>query len=415
MLAARSRGRSGRPGGVAHRLLEHPAQQPRHLGVGGRRARVGAVAHEPVAPTDPRRARSVGPAHVVGQAQPRPDDAGPGRRRAGRARSVAGGVGDPAVDDGLRPRTGAPRRRRAPRSRGSAGRRPGSGYQRRPSARSASITSMPASLGTPRAARARPGGHPDAIVGVDDEDAPGGTPVRGRRLEQRAAPGRRPSSARAGRSTRAWKGSAARRRSASTTESLGHEAEDDGHHREQVLGVAGGQGGGVAVMADLPAGSDAERSLGPCGDRTPAANAATVGAAKWIGAARVGCAACDSRPRSSTSTSTRSSPRSSSATSRRCAASRSSSGGVGGRGVVATASYEARMYGVRSAMSTREARSRCPHAAFLVGRFHAYRDASRAVMALLRSVSPLVEPLSLDEAFVDLAPRRPARPRRRRP
>ena len=56
-------------------------------------------------------------------------------------------------------------------------------------------------------------------------------------------------------------------------------------------------------------------------------------------------------------------------------------GGVGGRGVVATASYEARKYGVRSAMSTREARSRCPHAAFLTGRFHAYRDASAIVMA----------------------------------
>ncbi|MCL8024305.1 DNA polymerase IV [Nocardioides bruguierae] len=78
-------------------------------------------------------------------------------------------------------------------------------------------------------------------------------------------------------------------------------------------------------------------------------------------------------------------------------------GGVGGRGVVATASYEARRYGVRSAMSTREARSRCPHAAFLTGRFGAYREASRQVMAALREVSPLVEPLSLDEAFVDLA------------
>jgi DNA polymerase-4 len=78
-------------------------------------------------------------------------------------------------------------------------------------------------------------------------------------------------------------------------------------------------------------------------------------------------------------------------------------GGVGGRGVVATASYEARAFGVHSAMPTAEARRRCPNAAFLAGRFSAYREASRAVMELLRSISPLVEPLSLDEAFVDLA------------
>jgi len=78
-------------------------------------------------------------------------------------------------------------------------------------------------------------------------------------------------------------------------------------------------------------------------------------------------------------------------------------GGVGGRGVVATASYEARAFGVRSAMSTREARARCPHAAYLSGRHHVYRRTSEKVMAVLRELSPLVEPLSLDEAFVDLA------------
>ena len=78
-------------------------------------------------------------------------------------------------------------------------------------------------------------------------------------------------------------------------------------------------------------------------------------------------------------------------------------GGVGQRGVVATASYEARVFGVRSAMPTHEARRRCPHAAFLAGRFGAYRAASEQVMGILRDLSPLVEPLSLDEAFVDLA------------
>lgn len=77
-------------------------------------------------------------------------------------------------------------------------------------------------------------------------------------------------------------------------------------------------------------------------------------------------------------------------------------GGTGGRGVVATASYEARVFGVRSAMSTAEARRLCPHAAYLGGRFRAYRETSRQVMAVLRSVSPVVEPLSLDEAYVDL-------------
>ena len=79
-------------------------------------------------------------------------------------------------------------------------------------------------------------------------------------------------------------------------------------------------------------------------------------------------------------------------------------GGTGGRGVVATASYEARAYGARSAMSTAEARRRCPPGtAFLGGRFGAYRRTSDVVMELLRGLSPLVEPVSLDEAYVDLA------------
>ena len=78
-------------------------------------------------------------------------------------------------------------------------------------------------------------------------------------------------------------------------------------------------------------------------------------------------------------------------------------GGIGLRGVVSTASYEARKYGVRSAMSTAEARSRCPHAAYLGPRFEVYRQTSQAVMAQMRALSPLVEPLSLDEAFIDLA------------
>ena len=78
-------------------------------------------------------------------------------------------------------------------------------------------------------------------------------------------------------------------------------------------------------------------------------------------------------------------------------------GGIAGRGVVATASYEARRFGVRAAMSTAEARRRAPHAAYLSGRVAAYRESSRIGLGLLAELSPLVEPLSLDEAYVDLA------------
>ncbi|MGI5241020.1 DNA polymerase IV [Dactylosporangium sp. CA-139066] len=79
-------------------------------------------------------------------------------------------------------------------------------------------------------------------------------------------------------------------------------------------------------------------------------------------------------------------------------------GGIGGRGVVATASYEARAFGARSAMPIAEARRRCPAGtAFLAPRFAAYRRTSRVVMDLLAGVSPLVEAVSIDEAYVDLA------------
>ncbi len=77
-------------------------------------------------------------------------------------------------------------------------------------------------------------------------------------------------------------------------------------------------------------------------------------------------------------------------------------GGLGPRGVVATASYEARRLGVHSAMPTAQARRLAPNAAYLVPRFSLYRTVSDQVMELLGRLSPLVEPLSLDEAFVDL-------------
>ena len=109
---------------------------------------------------------------------------------------------------------------------------------------------------------------------------------------------------------------------------------------------------------------------------------------------------------------------------------------VGG-GVVLAASYEAKAYGVRTAMGGRQARQLCPHAIVVPPRMSAYSQASDAVFEVFRDTTPLVEPLSVDEAFLDVSglrrvsgtpvrdrgpaaragprPRRPADHRRHRP
>ena len=77
-------------------------------------------------------------------------------------------------------------------------------------------------------------------------------------------------------------------------------------------------------------------------------------------------------------------------------------GGTSNRGVVSAASYEARRFGVHSAMPIYQAKQRCPHGVFVPPRMGRYKEVSKKVMALLKEFSPLVEPVSIDEAYMDI-------------
>src|ERR1700740_206439 len=77
-------------------------------------------------------------------------------------------------------------------------------------------------------------------------------------------------------------------------------------------------------------------------------------------------------------------------------------GGAGARGVVAAASYEARKFGVHSAMSSVSARRKCPELVFVAPRFDVYRAVSQQTRAIFARYTVLIQPLSLDEAYLDV-------------
>ena len=78
-------------------------------------------------------------------------------------------------------------------------------------------------------------------------------------------------------------------------------------------------------------------------------------------------------------------------------------GGISERGVVSTCSYEARKYGVHSAMPMFMAREKCPNGIFVSGRYGKYAKVSQEIFEIFNEVTPLVEPVSIDEGFLDLS------------
>src|SRR5699024_2470126 len=75
---------------------------------------------------------------------------------------------------------------------------------------------------------------------------------------------------------------------------------------------------------------------------------------------------------------------------------------TGGKGIVSTANYEARKYGVHSAMSAYKAYEQCPHGLFIDGNYAAYKEASLQVREIMQRYTPNVEPVSIDEAYMDV-------------